>query len=148
MSAQATAWKDGWTAPREARPGDRFRWRVLVVDDDAATRRTVMRVLVEASYDVVEASNAEDAIKLLWRTSRRGESIDLVLWAVEMAGGHVPSGLTELLQDHAHPPLIVMATSMESGVFRDAMQLGADAVLPKPLDLELLVLAVQVRIPL
>jgi DNA-binding NtrC family response regulator len=130
-----------------ARPGERFRSRVLVVDEDAATRRAVERVLVEANYDVLEASSGDEAVRLLWRTARRGEWIDLVLSEIEAAGGRGPSGLGEVLQRQTHPPFILMTTSGGHDVFHDAMRLGADAVLRKPLDLELLVLAVQVRIP-
>jgi CheY-like chemotaxis protein len=142
MSVSATAGTDRPLALLAMRP------RVLVVDADAATRRAVERALVEANYDVLEASSGDEAVKLLWRTSRRGEWIDLVLSEIEMAGDHGPNGLGDLLQHEAHPPFILTTTSSGHGVFHDAMQLGADAVLRKPLDLQLLVLAVQVRIPL
>jgi DNA-binding NtrC family response regulator len=140
MSVSATAGQDP-LALLEARP------RVLVVDGDAATRRAVEKVLVEASYDVLEASSGDEAVKLLWRTSRRGERIDLILSEIDMTGGHGPSGLGDLLRHEVHPPFILMTTAGGHGVFHDAMRLGADTVLRKPVDLQLLVLAVQVRIP-
>lgn len=147
MNESATAGEDVPLALQAARPGERFRSRVLVVDEDAATRRAVERVLVEANFDVLEASSGDEAVKLLWRTARRGESIDLVLSEMETAAGRGPSGLGELLLEQNHPPFILMTPSGGHGVFRDAMRLGADAVLRKPLDLQLLVLAVQVRTP-
>jgi CheY-like chemotaxis protein len=141
MSVSATAGHDGPLALLATRP------RVLVVDADAATRRAVERVLVEAGYDVLEASSGDEAVKLLWRTSRRGERIDLVLSEIDMAGDHGPDGLGDLLRHEAHPPFILTTKSSGHAVFRDAMLLGADAVLRKPVDLQLLVLAVQVRLP-
>lgn len=130
-----------------ARSEESLRPCVLVVDKDAATRRAVERVLVDAEYDVLEASSGDEAVNLLWRTARRGERIDLVLSEVELAGGQGPRGLVQLFGAHAYLPLILMTSSGRNGVFHDAMRLGADAVLRKPLDLALLVLAVQVRIP-
>jgi DNA-binding response OmpR family regulator len=38
---------------------------VLLVEDDELIRMTLVEVMTEAGFDVVEASNAEDALKLV-----------------------------------------------------------------------------------
>ena len=56
--------------------------RVLVVDDDTATRRVAARALAEASYEVVEAEDGEAALGLLHRPG--SSPIDLVLTDLRM----------------------------------------------------------------
>ncbi len=55
---------------------------VLVVEDNAALRRVVMRQLGELGYRVLEAENAAAGLRLMER-----ESIDLLLTDVVMPGG-------------------------------------------------------------
>jgi PAS domain S-box-containing protein len=55
---------------------------VLVVEDNAALRRVVMRQLQELGYRVVEAENAAAGLRLMER-----ESVDLLLTDVVMPGG-------------------------------------------------------------
>ena len=56
---------------------------VLVVDDEAEVRRLEVRELRSAGYDVLEASNASEALHLL---SARGGAIDLLVTDVVMPG--------------------------------------------------------------
>lgn len=55
---------------------------VLVVEDNAALRRVVMRQLGELGYRALEAENAASGLRLM-----EGESIDLLLTDVVMPGG-------------------------------------------------------------
>ena len=48
--------------------------RILIIDDDARTRKTIRRVLERARHEVVEARNGEVGISLY-----REEPADLVI---------------------------------------------------------------------
>lgn len=54
--------------------------RILVVDDDADLRRTIISLLDEEGYKVVEASNGADALALL----REDPSFNLILFDLVM----------------------------------------------------------------
>jgi CheY-like chemotaxis protein len=54
---------------------------VLVVEDEELVRNFMRRVLAEAGYDVVSASNGQDAITML-----RSLAVDLVITDIRMPG--------------------------------------------------------------
>jgi CheY-like chemotaxis protein/HPt (histidine-containing phosphotransfer) domain-containing protein len=60
-------------------------WRILVVDDNAASRGLLMELLAFWKASGVEAGDAERAQDLLWGTNRR--PFDVVLIDLEMPGG-------------------------------------------------------------
>src|SRR5256885_1637530 len=57
---------------------------VLIVDDDADSRRTIAAVLTEGGFDVAEAASAAAAIE---RLQRDHATIGMVLTDVTMPGG-------------------------------------------------------------
>jgi CheY-like chemotaxis protein len=122
------------------------RARVLVVDDDAETRRLVERALVRAGYAVLEASSGEEALKLLARMARQGARIDLVISDIKMPDGDDLQALAEVQRRYGAPPVILMTAYDRREIYREAIHLGAAAVLRKPIDLLQLLLAVRVRI--
>ena len=71
------------TAAAEAPPPPRGRERVLVVEDQEALRRVLLRQLAELGYEALEAEDARAALALL----DRGAPVDLLLTDVVMPGG-------------------------------------------------------------
>jgi CheY-like chemotaxis protein len=57
--------------------------QILVVDDDARSRRGMVRVLEQRGYSAVEAASGEEALALLEQTHI---PVDLVLTDVQMPG--------------------------------------------------------------
>ena len=68
---------------RAAGPESPARTTILLVDDDPAVLRMVHRALYEHGYDVVQASSAEEALRL---SGTREDAIHLLVTDVTMTG--------------------------------------------------------------
>lgn len=108
--------------------------RILVVDDEESIRDLCARVLTRAGFEVVTASNGEDAMRNL-----DADLFDLIISDIRMPG---MSGL-EVLQaaKTSFPGIrVVLITGFGTAeTVARARQSGADRVLTKPFNpLELL----------
>ena len=100
--------------------------RILIIDDDAQTRRTIRRVLEGARHEVVEARNGEVAISLY-----REEPADLVITDMIMPEVDGVATITILRQDY--PDVKIIAISGANPAYLQAAgKLGASRVLAKP----------------
>ncbi len=104
--------------------------RVLLIDDEPRVRASLKMVL-EPTYDVITAADAQEGLDLF-----RRESPNLVLLDVIMPG---TDGLTVLqamrAEDRSIPVIMLTGTkSVKTAV--DAMKLGAADYLSKPFDVE------------
>jgi PAS domain S-box-containing protein len=102
--------EDSVPAPREAEPAESStregKETILLAEDEPAVRELARMVLSEQGYTVIEAQNAEDAVRL---AGRHGAEIHLLLTDVVMPGmsGHdLAKHLTAL-----HPYLRVLYMS-------------------------------------
>ncbi len=108
--------------------------RILLVDDDDAVRSTLRRALTRLGYEVREASNGKEAMKLCAQ-----ETPDLVMTDIimpEQEGLETIRAIRRL-----HPGLKVVAMSgggriVATDYLKTAATLGADAVLAKPFSTE------------
>ena len=96
-----------------ARPNE----RILVVEDNAEVRETVVRQLRELGYDTIEASGGTEALDVLMQ----GERVDLLFSDVVMPGGIDGTQLAEAATA-LRPGLKVLLTS---GFARASIQDGA-----------------------
>jgi two-component system, OmpR family, KDP operon response regulator KdpE len=99
---------------------------ILVVDDDRQIRRVLRTTLLSSGYDVVEATNADDAIGMIIR-----ERPDLVLLDVNMSELSGLETCSKIRSSFQGP--IIMVTVRESE--RDkilALDSGADDYVVKP----------------
>lgn len=108
---------------------DGKRPRLLIADDEAGIREVLRAALCE-SYECVEASSAEEALELL-----RREKFDLILSDIQMNG---MSGLEMVPHALRHDPdtVVVMLSAelaIESAI--EAMRAGAFDYVTKPFDL-------------
>lgn len=105
--------------------------RVLVVDDDPQVLR-LLRVNFELEgYDVMTATNGEEALDLVGR-----DSPDAVICDVMMPG---IDGLEVVRRLRADPatvalPLVVVSAKAQRSDVAAGLQLGADAYVTKPFD--------------
>ncbi len=104
--------------------------RVLLIDDEPRVRASLKMVL-EPTYDVITAADAQEGLDLF-----RRESPNLVLLDVIMPG---TDGLTVLqamrAEDRSIPVIMLTGTkSVKTAV--DAMKMGASDYLSKPFDVE------------
>ncbi|MCR4316237.1 MAG: sigma-54 dependent transcriptional regulator [Planctomycetes bacterium] len=111
---------------------------VLLVDDEAAARRGMLRTLDGESYVLKEASSGEEALSII-----ENENIDVALLDVNMPG---MSGIELLgrLTKLDRAPLVVMVTAYGSeSVAVQAWKSGAYDYITKPYDPEELRLTVR-----
>lgn len=106
---------------------------VLIIDDDSAVRDLLTDVLLQDGHFVRTAKSGTLGVEIA-----KGEAIDLVVTDIMMPD---KDGIETLLEIKAHKPnLKVMAVS-GGGTIKDgsflgvAQELGADAVLEKPVDI-------------
>jgi CheY-like chemotaxis protein len=120
---------EGAVAPAPAEPvppgGDET---ILVVEDNANVRKTVVRQLHDLGYRSVEADSGASALKLV----AEGLSFDLLLTDVVMPGGMTGYQLADQLR-RARPDTRVLFTSGYTELARSADQLSRrDSLLSKP----------------
>jgi DNA-binding response OmpR family regulator len=105
--------------------------RVLVVDDDPQVLK-LLRVNFELEgYDVLTATNGEEALELVGR-----DSPDAVVCDVMMPG---IDGLEVVRRLRAQPdtaglPLVVVSAKAQRADVNYGLELGADAYVTKPFD--------------
>lgn len=107
------------------------RGTILVADDESLARRSIVEVLQEEGYQVYEAADGEAALKTLEEVD-----VDLVLTDLRMPG---VDGLTVLRKvREAHPQTMVMLMTAYASVDTvvDALHLGAQDYLLKPILLD------------
>jgi len=115
------------------------RKSILVVEDDAATRDAVALVLEDEGYSVTGVANGQEALHHLRRTPLPN-LIVLDLMMPVMNGWEFRKQQT---QDPALKAIPVLVISADGAVSQTAAALGAKDYLRKPIDLDLLLEAVQ-----
>jgi len=103
--------------------------KILVAEDDRATRHMLKGVLEEAGYHVTAAEDGEAALKKL-----RGGDFDLVLTDVWMPGMNGLELLSRLKEEPKHPRTIVMTSDDTSEVMLRAIREQAYHYFRKPFD--------------
>jgi diguanylate cyclase (GGDEF)-like protein len=108
--------------------------QILIVDDEELNLDMLSRRLVRAGYGVETASNGKQALEIAAR-----EAIDLVLLDQMMPG---LSGLEVLRELRSRPATrqlpVIMVTALADGAHvAEALDLGADDYVTKPLDFQI-----------
>jgi len=106
---------------------EHLKSRILVVDDDAAVREMLTRVLVGEDYLVLPAASGPDALKVAAATP-----IDLVLLDLNMPRQSGWDTFERLIAEDPLVPIIII-TARSNQLFA-ALASGAGALLEKPLD--------------
>ena len=109
--------------------------RILVIDDDHAVRRTICDNLMESGYEILEASDGGQGLAMIQPD---------VLPAIVITDIIMPlkEGLETIIEIRKTYPQIKLIAISGGGRTRStdflalAKRLGADAILPKPLDLD------------
>lgn len=102
--------------------------RALIVDDDADVLEVVRRILERRGHEVLTAGTAEAGL-----AAARGGGFDVVLVDVELPDR---SGLVcaRELGAAAGAPFVLMTGHADAELEKDALLLGAKALLAKPFD--------------
>lgn len=117
--------RDGVSPEPPARPD-----RVLIVDDNAINRQ-VLRKILSTDYEVIEAVNGEDALAIL---NRRYEEIAAVLLDIVMPvmDGYRLLRIMRSTEHLADIPVIVITGYGEDESELQALSIGADDYVMKP----------------
>lgn len=121
-----------------ARPSDATvkRKRVLIADDDTVVRAALAAVLESEGYDVDVAADGRQAV--LHATA---QPPDLVLLDLNMPNVDGWTAFTKL--DHVCPLLPVIIITARPHQYQEAVRLGVDAFMEKPLDFPVLLRAIR-----
>jgi two-component system, cell cycle sensor histidine kinase and response regulator CckA len=106
--------------------------KVLLVEDDPATRQALLDSLILLNYEVVAASNGREALAIL---ATKGDEVELVLSDTvmpEMGGVALYHALRE---QKLSIPIVLLTGHPLSKEMENLQALGLAGWLPKPLDL-------------
>jgi len=108
---------------------------VLYVEDNRENRTLVRRVLEAEGYEVVEAANAEEALKKL-----QEKWPDIILMDISMPGvdGYSLTGTIKSLPDYSSTPIIAVTANVMRGDREKSLEAGCDGYIQKPIDIDLL----------
>jgi DNA-binding NtrC family response regulator len=105
--------------------------KILLLDDDAQTRDTLERALVEANYGVVSALDGSDALRQVQQ-----HSIDVAVLGLGRDTENDWNTVQRLTQNQ--PRLRFIVAGADSEGFAHPLASTAEALLEKPIDLPLL----------
>lgn len=110
--------------------------KALVVDDSKAIRQIERKYLEELGYVVLEASNGEEALKVLQ------ENPDIVLilldWHMPVMNGYEFLKKLRSFEEYSHIKVMMVTTENQQKSIIDALMAGANEYLMKPFDKEML----------
>lgn len=112
---------------------------ILVVDDEELVRRSAKRVLETLGYEVVLASNGQDAIHLL---KKRIERLLLVILDLEMPIMDGEETFFQLKELDSKIPVLISTGYTREGKAEDLLAAGAHGFIQKPFDAQSLASAV------
>ncbi|MGA2692059.1 MAG: response regulator [Opitutaceae bacterium] len=115
--------------------------RILLVDDDDLFRRMLALILTKLGYEVREACNGKEAIKLF-----DDSAPDVVLTDLIMPEKEGLETIAEIRQSHPHVKIIAMSGGGRVSAvdhLRVAKAMGADQILAKPFSNEAVAAALE-----
>ena len=114
-------------------------WRLIIVDDEEASRYGMRRALGSLGYEIAEAESVKAARAIMPKSPP-----DLMLLDVNLPGTSGLEFLSELRSSHTPAPLVIIITAHGSERMAvEAIKLGAHDYLSKPFELDELRLVVK-----
>jgi len=107
---------------------------ILVADDDAEVRSLLHSVLESEGYRVRTVSNGKEAVAAV-----RESPVGIILTDLAMPEQDGIEMMTEIRKDYPDVKIVAMSGTFAGPVLETAKYLGANAVLPKPINIESLV---------
>ena len=127
-------WPSGFVPRPSALPA---RAHVLVVDDDAAARGALAKLLSADGFSISTAANGEEALAAVDHSAT-----DVVLTDLQMPGFDGVELCRRLRERDHHLPVVVMSASSDMQVVLQSLRAGAQDYLLKPLEYEVVRLCV------
>ena len=114
--------------------------RALVVDDTTIMRVIVSRIMRDAEFDIIEATNGGDAIQMFYK-----EKPDIVLMDLNMDG---TTAIRGILQIDKNARIVVISATSDAHVVVNVLRIGAKRYVTKPFTPEKLLDAVNAALAL
>ncbi len=105
--------------------------RILVVDDEPPIVAVIGRYLERCGYSVMTAEKIDRAIEIA-----ESENPEIIISDITFPDGDGYSLLTHIKQTHPEIAVIMMTGYTEHHTVKEALRLGADEYITKPLDFE------------
>lgn len=112
--------------------------RILVADDEAATRMIVTSQLIEAGFTVSEAEDGAEAISLL-----KEQKFEVALLDIKMPNVDGIQVLKFIRDNTPETKAIIMTGFAELGIAMEAMELGAIDFFSKPFSVDEVIASVK-----
>jgi DNA-binding NtrC family response regulator len=107
---------------------------ILLIDDDRITLKVIRKLLSDSGHQVFPACNKLNALKKIM-----SEKIDCVVSDVQMPDTSIGELFTELRSAVSSKlPIILISTELSNPEIDETLIKGADAFIPKPINMELL----------
>ncbi|MBI5970788.1 MAG: response regulator [Deltaproteobacteria bacterium] len=113
---------------------------IMIIDDSPSIRQVVNLTLKKVGYDVIEASDGEDALKKLV-----GQKVNLIICDVNMPRMDGITFLKNLkaVPDHKYTPVIMLTTESQEARKQEGKLAGAKAWVVKPFKPEQMLEAIE-----
>jgi two-component system chemotaxis response regulator CheY len=117
---------------------------VLIVDDSATLRMSVEMTLKPVGYDIIQAVNGKDGLKVLTSLDEQGKLPDMIISDINMP---IMGGI-EFIQEvkktkFRYLPILVLTTEREESKKQEGKQAGASGWLVKPFQPQTLITVVK-----
>ena len=103
--------------------------RILVADDEATIRKIIKLVLEQSRYEVVEASNGEEALTIISKNTFDLILLDIMLPRID---GYEVCEIVRLNPDYRNVKIIFLTAKGREVEIAKGLALGADAYITKP----------------
>ncbi|HEU0293273.1 MAG TPA: response regulator [Anaerolineales bacterium] len=113
---------------------------ILYVEDNLDNRVLVRRILLSEDYDLIEAVNAADALRVLKNTKP-----DLILMDINMPDmdGYTLTSRIKTTPGFERVPILAITANVMRGDKEKTLEAGCDGYIQKPLDIDQLVREVE-----
>lgn len=108
------------------------RLRVLVIEDELLIRWAIRETLTDAGHSVVEAENAESAVRAL---ANSVEPVDVVVLDYRLPDSTDLALLAAIRRLSPRTAVVLMTADSTADVAKRALDLGAHQIMNKPFDL-------------
>ena len=136
--ASAAGDSDQFGSPQQVAIAGRGHEVVLMIDDETDIIRIGRKILQKSGYTVITAHNGEEGIAKYLQNQ-----VDLVLLDVSMPGMGGVKCLRQIMSLSSEAKVIIISGYLSNGRVKEAMTLGAKALLTKPYSFEELLTTVR-----
>jgi two-component system cell cycle response regulator DivK len=113
---------------------------ILYVEDNIDNRTLVRRILISEDYNLIEATNAAECLKVLESTKP-----DLILMDINMPDmdGYTLTAKIKTTPGFERIPILALTANVMRGDKEKTLEAGCDGYIQKPLDIDQLVKEVE-----